>query len=446
MRLNSFTKQPIYTHEGAPSSRVPPLVQLRRLTLACMLWEDTFYVDGKTITTKIEEACNNVKPSDIVDIALEAHQKGLLRHMPLFLLLQAIKHGSRVKDAIPIICNRPDQMTELLALYWKDGRKSIPAQMKKGLALTFQQFDEYQLAKYNRDTPVKLRDILFMCHAKPINAEQEALWKRLIDKKMAKPDTWETKLSAGKDKKESFEELLEKGKMGKLAIVRNLRNMQESGVPKELVRSQLAKSGRPLLPFQCLAAARMCPQWEDIIDEGMIKAMQGKEKLPGVTSVLVDVSGSMSNSVSGKSQMSLMDAACGLAILLRECCDNLDIFTFSNNLALVPSRHGMALRDAIINSQPHNGTNLGRALKHLDSNKKPEIDIERIIVITDEQSADIPPHFPAKYAYILNIAPYQNGIKNNGQWHTITGFSEASIDYIRENEVASLSNSKRIVK
>ena len=50
------------------------------------------------------------------------------------------------------------------------------------------------------------------------------------------PDTWETRLSSGADKKESFEELLINGKLGKLATLRNLRNMSDSGISKSLVR------------------------------------------------------------------------------------------------------------------------------------------------------------------------------------------------------------------
>ena len=46
----------------------------------------------------------------------------------------------------------------------------------------------------------------------------------------------------------------------------------------------------------------------------------------------------MTDPISEKSEMTRMDAACGLAILAREVCNEVEIFTFSNNLIQVPNR------------------------------------------------------------------------------------------------------------
>lgn len=433
MRINTQTT--LHTHEGARSSPIAPLAQLRRLTMACLLWEDTFYVDGKKIVDQISEACEHVKPQEIVDLAVEIHTKGLLRHIPLFLIVQALKRKAQCVDAIVQICTRPDQMTELLSLYWKDRKKPLAAQLKRGLAKAFCKFDEYQLAKYNRDDPIKLRDVLFMVHAKPIDKSQEDIWKRLIDNNLAIPDTWETRLSSGADKKESFEELINNGKLGKLATLRNLRNMSDSGISKSLVRGSLLKKGRSLLPFQYIAAAKNCPQWEDIIDESMMQCTAQMKKITGFTLVFVDVSGSMDSSMSGKSTLNRMDAACGISILLRGICEDGSLHTFSERLMPIPPRNGMALRDAIVTSQSHGGTYLGRALQlfFAHTNNKDKT-YDRIIVITDEQVHDIPPVIPVDNCYIINVGSDKNGICNNGQWTIVSGFSENVIDYIRECE------------
>lgn len=433
MRTNVNTHTSVFTHEGGPSTNVDPFKRLKRLTMACMLWEDTFYIDGKTISEQIEEICKSIPTKKILEVALETKKKGLLRHIPLFLIIQAFKKREKnkeIKEVIYEVCDRPDQMTELLSLYWKDGKKPLPAQLKKGLAKAFARFDEYQLAKYNRDNPIKLKDVLFLCHAKPKDDEQASLWKRLVNNEMKTPDTWEVRLSSGANKKESFKELLEKGKMGKLAIIRNLRNMFESQVPKELVESELMKKEKPLLPFQFLAAAKHCMAWEDMIDKSMVSSMEGKEKLKGNTILLVDVSASMDASISNKSEMRRVEAACGVAILLREVCENISIGTFSNALVIIPPRHGMALRDAIVTSQSHGGTYLGQALSAIKYNPK----VDRVIVITDEQTADRIPKIPVEKCYVLNVGVYQNGMQNNGQWLTINGFSEHCIDYIQEVE------------
>jgi len=438
MKTNKSSKQPpAFTHEGGPSTNTDSLTRLKRVAMTCMLFEDNFYIDGKTLAESIEQICEKVDKQKIVEISLESSQKGLLRHLPLFLIIQALKKGAKCAEAISIICNRPDQMTELLSLYWRGDKKPIANQLKKGLAKAFRKFDEYQLAKYNRAEKIKLRDVLFLSHAKPKDEAQDQLWKRLIDNKLATPETWETKLSGGEDKKESFSDLLQRGKMGTLATIRNLRNMYESGVDKKLVESQLMKEGRPILPFQFLAAARECPQWEDIIDKAMIKSIERRTPLDGITIVLVDVSGSMDALLSNKSKMKRYDAACGIAILTREICRECEFFSFSTELSIVAPRRGMALRDAIITSQPHGGTALGWALTKLQQSQRKDLKIKRIIVITDEQSHDIIPKMNIEYCYIINIAPYQQGIQNNGQWHTINGFSENVIDYIEEYEKVS---------
>jgi 60 kDa SS-A/Ro ribonucleoprotein len=52
--------------------------------------------------------------------------------------------------------------------------------VKKGLAAAFPKFDEHALAKYDRGGPIKLRDVLFLSHAKPHDEAQAAVWKKLI--------------------------------------------------------------------------------------------------------------------------------------------------------------------------------------------------------------------------------------------------------------------------
>ena len=52
-----------------------------------------------------------------------------------------------------------------------------------------------------------MRDVLFLCHAKPKDAEA-AVGKKLVEYTLGPPDTWEVALSAGKDKRENFNLLL----------------------------------------------------------------------------------------------------------------------------------------------------------------------------------------------------------------------------------------------
>lgn len=423
------TAAPTYTgttNEGAPARRMTGEQALRRSVMACMLWEKEFYEDGVSVATRIRALARDLPLSKVSAIAIEARQKHNLRHAPLLLCVaMAERGGAIVGDTLVQVIQRADELSEFVALYWKDGKKPMSKQVKRGLGEAFKKFDEYQLAKYDRATAVRLRDVLFLTHPKPMNRKQAALWKRLANDELATPDTWEVALSGGANKKDTFERLIREGSLGYLALLRNLRTMHKEHVDKALVADALTKG--TAWPFRFIAAARAVPAWEDIIEKAMLASMQSEEKADGRTIVLVDVSGSMDAPISAKSDLHRVDAACGVAIVARERYSDVRVFSFSNNLVEIPARHGFALRDAIVKSQSHQNTALGAAVAAL-----PEYD--RLIVVTDEQSKDKVPGPRAK-GYMVNVASAKNGV-GYGPWVHVDGWSEAVLDYIREHEEA----------
>lgn len=418
------------THEGAPARNISSELQLRRSALACLLWEDQFYEDGVEIAGRIQSLVPKVKAEIVAALAIEARSKMKLRHVPLLLVREMARlktHRELVSRTLAQVIQRADELAEFVAIYWKDGKTPLSAQTKKGLAEAFRKFDEYQLAKYDRSGPIRLRDVLFLCHAKPRDAEQAALWKRLIEGELQTPDTWEVALSSGANKRDAWERLLGERKLGALALLRNLRNMKQAGVDESLVLDGIESMniGR-VLPFRFLAAARYAPQWEESLERAMLASLKGHEKLSGRTVLLVDVSGSMMAALSRRSEILRTDAAYGLAILLREICEKATTFTFSDDLVEVPPRRGFALRDALDASQPHSATYLGRALEKIREK------YDRIIVITDEQAHDHVPG-PRGRGYVINVASNKNGV-GYGPWTHIDGWSEAVVEYIRTLE------------
>lgn len=431
-RLNVATRHQVFTHEGAPAvPNLSPEKQLRRSVLSCLLWEQEFYEDGKSIADRIVENAEKVKPAVLAALAVEARETFNLRHVPLLLLDVLTKTGKGdklVADTVARVVQRTDEMGELLSVYWRNGRKMLPAQMRKGLARAFGKFDEYQLAKYDRDGAVKLRDVLRLARPKPKDETQSALWKRVKDRSLATPDTWEVALSGGADKKEAFERLIREGQLGYLALLRNLRNMAQAGVDPDIVKAAIvARKGgaHRVFPFRYVAAARAAPQFEPALDEALCEAISEMPVFLGKTVVLVDVSGSMDERMSAKSDMKRIDAAAALGAIVP---GDLRLFTFSNALVEVPPRRGMAGVDAIVRSQSHAGTNLGAAIREL--NKLPH---DRLIVVTDEQSHDKVSEPVAKMAYMINVASYRNGV-GYGRWTHIDGFSEGVLRFIREAE------------
>lgn len=430
MRLNIFAPRPAVTHEGAAAVELSAEQLLRRSVLACLLWEDEFYEDGQAIADRIAMLAADVAPETVAALAIEARERRNLRHAPLLLLSALTRTGSGsslVAETIERVIRRADELSELVAIYWRNGKRPLSKQMKRGLARALDKFDAYQLAKYDRDGPVKLRDVLFLVHAKPKDEAQAALWKQLAERSLPSPDTWEVALSGGADKRETFERLLRERKLGYLALLRNLRNMSEAGVDEDLVREAiLARRGADrVLPFRYVAAARAAPRYEPWLDQALAEAVLQDSLLGGRTIVLVDVSGSMAAPLSRKSDLTRMDAAATLASVIP---GDVRVFTFSNEVVEVPARRGMAGVDAVVRSQPHGATYLGKAVERINRERH-----DRLIVVTDEQSHDAVPTPVAARAYMVNVASARNGV-GYGRWTHIDGFSESVLGFIREHE------------
>lgn len=452
MQVNTPVRRPAAsTHEGAPARALTPEHELQRAVMACMLWEDTFYESGADIAQRIAGLIPKCRPEFVAGLAITAREAMKLRHAPLLLVREMARiptHKALVASTLERVIQRPDELTEFMAIYWKEKRQPLSAQVKKGLARAFRKFNEYSLAKYNRDGAVKLRDVLFLSHSKPKDAtirftklerkgkdeyelaEHEALYKRVVDGTLATPDTWEVELSAGGDKLASWTRLLAEKKLGALALLRNLRNMLEAGVDDAAIRAALvALDPERVLPYRFIAAARHAPRFEPELEAAMLRSLEPQEKMPGHTVILVDVSGSMNDRLSAKSDLTRLDAACGLAMLCREVCESVGVYTFSQQTVECPPRRGFALRDAIDKSQPHSATYLGQAVRALNEQRK----YDRLIVITDEQSHD-PVGGPKGLGYMVNVAANKHGV-GYGPWVHIDGWSEAIIDYIRAYEL-----------
>lgn len=417
------------TYEGAKASHISSEEELKRALMSCLLWENTFYESGQSIADRIKSLSVNVSGDKLSELVIYTREKMKLRHAPLWLCVSMAEQRKLKAETLCNVIQRPDELTEFLALYWKDGKKSIPKQVKKGLGMAFNKFNEYGFAKYDRDNAVKLRDVLFMVHPKAKDNEQQELFNKIVNRTLKTPDTWETNLSAGEDKKITWERLLRENKLGGMALLRNLRNMGNVGVDENLIKGAISEMNTSrILPFRFISAAKYYPRLEDKLEVKMLQAFSG-EKLSGKTVLLLDVSGSMcGDTISSKSDLTPLDCACGLAILAREMCEDISIYTFSNDTVMLPPRRGFALRD-LINSQEHGATYMGDSIKLVNNHEK----YDRIIVLTDEQSHDSVGGHEGKYGYIINVAQYKNGV-SYGPYVHISGWSEKVIQYVGEYE------------
>lgn len=450
-KYEKIVSNPIYTHGGTKAVKISNEMLLRRSVLSCLLWEKEFYEDGESIADRIFKTASLCSKKFVADLAYEARHIHGLRHVPLLLLLNLVSRSKEmdnqvsVRKTISAVIRRPDEITELLALYWKDKKKPIASSLRRGLADAFLKFNEYSLQKYNNQgRAIKLRDVMFLVRPKPRNQKEVDTFKKLADNNLPTPKTWETRLSAGEDKNKVFTEMLENtlnpeykdrdNTLGYMALLRNLRNMTEAKVDPRLMREAiLLKKGAELVfPFRYVAAARACPSMEPYLDKALISTIKNQKPLPGTTVVMVDCSGSMRGpSVSAKSDIDRITAAATLASMING--DHVRLFTFANNLMELPHRIGMAGVDAIIRSQ-NGGTELFKSIREINNG----IPHDRLIVITDEQDTSYgrekKPDPRCALPYMINVASYRNGVGYGGNWIHLDGFSEGILRYIYEIE------------
>lgn len=472
-RRNVRTESNIRTHEGGPAVALSAEQSLRRTIMTALLWEDSFYEDGEFIEDRIREEVGSLVSAGQSDIAsklaIEARTQYRIRHAPLIVALALSELGDPMGwPTVYGVVQRPDELTELVAMFWDENpkRKNLPKGLKRGLRKAFRKFDEYQLAKWDRKSDrVRLRDVAFLVHAKPSGGnygepvrDDGGLYARMVNKDtipertkasrapvreltgmgstnpgLSTPDTWETALSARGNTADEWRRLMDNRKLGHMAALRNLRNMQEAGLTPDEVENYLVSGAArsPVLPFRYVAAAMEVPDWESIIDKAMMESLGWMETIPGHTVILVDVSASMTfHPVSKRSKMYPRHVAAALAAMMRELSDRATVRMFETDVHKVPDRHGMGLVDAIVRG-PNGGTNLGKAVDEAN-----QIGGDRLVVVTDEQTSDRVPQPVQERSYMVNVQPYKRGVgySQSGWTVHVDGWSEQVVRFIQEFE------------
>jgi hypothetical protein len=227
-----------------------------------------------------------------------------------------------------------------------------------------------------------------------------------------------------------------------LAFIRNLRNLSEAGVDKNLVRGYFSKvNPERALPFNFLAAAREAPEYTAQLETLMLKCLAGYPKLTGKTVFVVDVSGSMGTSLSDKSSMSRLDAAAALTALMREVCEDPVIYATAGNdgtrvhqTSEVPGARGFALMENIkkaAHTLGGGGIFLCQSTKFI---KDLEKTADRVICLSDSADCDYvkdPNQASAfgRFNYLFDVSSHTKGVAYKKFVH-IDGWSEHVIDYI----------------
>lgn len=380
-------------------------------------------------------------------------------------MVKAKIQGSRA--IVNSVLVRADEPGEALS-YWLSihGRK-LPKPIKRGIAdAATRLYDEFNFLKWDSSrASVRFADVLELCHVAPDGISQASLFRHIIndrhgnasDDSLAElapmihqsrvlrvqarknPDlllstdvlraagfTWEDALSLlGQIVSDGPE--LDRLKcavweaavpiMGYMALLRNLRNLIKSGTSPEVTQRVLARLTDPdqvrrsqQLPLRFYSAFRATEQWTEwahALETALNLSLENVPTLPGRTLVLVDVSGSMVNRLSAKSELTRVQAAglFGAALTVRNF-GNVDLVAFNEHTLPINVSRGQSLLKLVDRFQARGGTMTAAATRVSYAGH------DRVIIITDEQSYDGDPsdHVPANVPlYIWDLGGYKYG-------------------------------------
>lgn len=423
---------------------------LRRVTLANLLFESNYYQNSDTIMKQIEDLVKVVDPIKTIDLAIECRFEQKLRHTPLWLLLLVNEYHKdvSVKNAIVKIANRPDMLIDMYGMFKAryGSKKTLPKAIKKGMKLAFNNYDEYQIAKYRKSNmEISLVDIVNLVRPKPIEKNSAAL-EKLVKGGLSAANTWESALSSGKDKKETFERMIQENSLGSLAILRNLRNMKDSGIDRKTIKTAISQvKSQMLTPLNFLAAQRILPEYTEDINIAMKNCFAGYQ-IKGTTILAIDVSGSMGGLTSSNSSYSRMDLAFAMAALGSYIFEDLVLVFTAGNDSNRTGKHivwnnnkGLGIfsdYSAIYREVGGGGIFTHQLCEWLKTTGYAK-DADRLVVISDSQDIDVrqgsknkPDTSPYKTSYIIDISTNTHGIKTGVWTAEINGWSDKLFHYI----------------
>lgn len=266
--------------------------------------------------------------------------------------------------------------------------------------------------------------------------------------------------------------------MGYMALLRNLRNFDDAGIPDALARTigkklsdagEVKRSKQFPYSFHTAWLNAPSPRWKRHLDKALDFSVPNIPQLDGRNLVLVDTSGSMSAPISTRpvNQRKMTDPATGLdrnavskvpsrmgaaalfgIVLGMRNKGNVDLFSFADGqedlTALTNPQGGDGILDAMGIFESRSGK-VGHGTRIADAVTRTYRGHDRVFIFTDMQSMpdenhptawDVTSSVPKdKHVYGFNLAGYSNSSMDTGVFrHEIGGLTDATFSLIKNIE------------
>lgn len=395
------TPETVTSYEGAVQYKKDTLSNWFQFLFASYL-EDKFYEDAATQMNRFQKLTNRViddyGAAFAAKAAMFARNELGTRSASEFVAAMLNAEGFNGKrDFYKNYYHRADGPQEVFAAIDMLGDKRSHA-LVRGTADYLSTLGDYQLTKYHGSShKFNMFDMINLTHA---NSDAITRYKK---GESVKADTWENSVNARQTQEQNDEEwirLVLEGKMGYLALVRNLNNIMDAANrklsnPAAFIETSLISQLKDkvkirkslVFPYQIYTAYKNLEVKNlsviSALSEAFCTATSNMPQLDGKSCVILDVSGSMDSCISAKSNMSIKEVgACYAAALYLQ--GNTDFVKFGNE-ALVKKYNRLNMVFSIIEDMCKNdncgyGTDITAAFSKL--NKK----YDRLFIISDMQT------------------------------------------------------------
>lgn len=343
----------VRNHENALAFKLDNLADLYIKVASCLVGAPKFYQSADQADSELIKSIHTVleiNPEFVLQLAVYAREELHLRSVPLVLCAEYanVAPGTvpYARKYIARVIQRVDEITELLGYQFARNkyvpRKSkLPQVIKHAVGDSFNKFGEYQFGKYNRSGEVTLKDALFLTHPAPFSEHQQELFDDIVNDDLVSPVTWETQRSSGiLDWAGVIRHVFNKnGRVNNyMAQLRNLRNcmLDASVMPGDIdllcsmISDEQAVKSSKQMPFRYLSAYNVvndiadspyCNQVIDALEQAVQHSASNIPTMIGTTLLACDVSASMYDKISERSNIRQYDIGLMLASMSHMFCE-----------------------------------------------------------------------------------------------------------------------------
>ena len=474
------------THEGGLAHLRDAESDLFLLAATNMVGDDTFYERASDRDARFVDLVRqgtSTNPAFVAGLAPYLRESMRMRSAAAVMAAEYVAAGGPFGRAVVAgVLQRPDEPAELIGYWMTTHGRHLPMAVKRGVADAARRlYNERAALRYDGlSRQVRMADVIELTHPQPRDDRQSALFRWLLDRRhhddaVADPDRLPVLAAAAALEAVPVEDrrgvLRERGpgaladagfswerlsgwlpggmdaeawtsvipSMGVMALVRNLRNFDQAGIPEAAVEAVIAKitdadevATARLFPYQVWAAYRHAPSddWKRALGRTLDLTVANVPRLDG-TLVVIDTSSSMRAPVSGRSKLSRVEVAAVMAMATVRRARDVDVVVFGQGNARVKGLGGASVLSGVakvvglVGSVGHSTFGHTAVAKHFDPARH-----RRVVIFTDDQQHDSGrvrlDHVPLIYTF--NLAGYRPSALPAGERgrYTLGGFTDAT--------------------